>query len=92
VHGRRDLEALFGTSILKPMEVHFTLEQEAQLSKMAAEAGTNPERFVKDILVRYLDDEAQFLTAVEKGIAAAERGEFIEEEVMDERIEHMFKP
>jgi len=74
------------------MEVHFTPEQEAQLSQMAAKAGTNPERLVKDILVRYLDDEAQFLTAVEKGIAAAERGEFIEEEEMDDRIERMFKP
>ncbi len=74
------------------MEVHFTPEQEAQLSQMATKAGTNPERLVKDILVRYLDDEAQFVTAVEKGIAAAERGEFIEEEEMDDRIERMFKP
>ena len=74
------------------MEVHFTPEQEAQLSQMATKAGTNPERLVKDILVRYLDDEAQFLTAVEKGIAAAERGEFIEEEEMDVRIERKFKP
>ena len=74
------------------MEVHFTPEQEAQLSQIATKAGTNPERLVKDILVRYLDDEAQFLTAVEKGIAAAERGEFIEEEEMDDRIERMFKP
>ena len=47
---------------------------------------------VKEVLVRYLDDEAQFLAAVEKGIAAAERGEFIEEEEMDARIERMFKP
>ena len=74
------------------MEVHFTPEQEAQLSQMAAKAGTHPERLVKDILVRYLDDEAQFLPAVEKGIAAAERGEFIEEEEMDDRIKRMFKP
>jgi predicted transcriptional regulator len=28
---------------------------------------------------------------VEKGIAAAERGEFIEEEEMDARVETMFK-
>jgi predicted transcriptional regulator len=37
------------------------------------------------------DDEADFLAAVEKGIAAAERGEFIEEEEMDARVEAMFK-
>jgi predicted transcriptional regulator len=29
---------------------------------------------------------------VEKGLAAAERGEFIEEEEMDARLEAMFKP
>jgi predicted transcriptional regulator len=33
----------------------------------------------------------RFLAAVEKGMAAAERGEFIEEEEMDARIERMFK-
>jgi hypothetical protein len=38
------------------------------------------------------DDKARFLAAVEKGIAAAEGGEFIEEEEMDARIERMFKP
>jgi predicted transcriptional regulator len=74
------------------MEVHFTPEQEAQLAQMATKAGTDPERLVMNVLVRYLDDEARFLAAVEKGIAAAERGEFIEEEEMDARIERMFKP
>ncbi len=74
------------------MEVHFTPEQEARLTQIAAKAGTDPERLVKDVLIRYLDDEARFLAAVEKGIAAAERGEFIEEEEMDARIERMFKP
>jgi predicted transcriptional regulator len=33
-----------------------------------------------------------FLAAVGKGLAAAERGEFIEEEEMDARLEAMFKP
>ena len=74
------------------MEVHFTPEQETRLAQMAAKAGTNPESLVKDVLFRYLDDEARFLAAVEKGIAAAERGEFIEEEEMDARLEAMFRP
>jgi predicted transcriptional regulator len=74
------------------MEVHFTPEQEARLAQMATKAGTDPERLVKDVLVRYLNDEARFLAAVEKGVAAAERGEFIEEEEIDARIERKFKP
>ena len=72
------------------MEVHFTPEQEAQLTQIAIKSGSNPERWVKDVLVRYLDDEARFLAAVDRGLAAAERGEFIEEEAMDARMEHMF--
>jgi predicted transcriptional regulator len=75
---------------MKAMEVQLTPEQEAQLARMASKAGTNPERLAKDVLVRYLDDEAQFLAAVERGIAAAERGEFIEEEEMDASIESHF--
>jgi predicted transcriptional regulator len=37
---------------------------------------------VANVVARHLDEEAHFLAAVEKGIAAAERGEFIEEEEM----------
>jgi predicted transcriptional regulator len=73
------------------MDVHFTPEQQAQLTQIATKAGANPERLVADVDVRYLDEEARFLEAVEKGIAAAERGEFIEEEEMDARLERMFR-
>jgi predicted transcriptional regulator len=76
---------------LEAMEVHFTREQEAQLAQMATKAGTKPERLATDVLVRYLNDEARFLAAVERGIAAAGRGELFEEEEMDARIERMFE-
>jgi predicted transcriptional regulator len=46
---------------------------------------------VTNVVARYLDEEARFLAAVKKGLAAAERGEFIEEEEMDARLEAMFK-
>ena len=72
------------------MEVHFTPDQEARLAQIADNAGTNPEGLVHEVVVRYLDDEARFLSAVEKGLAAAERGEFLEEEEMDARVERMF--
>jgi len=51
---------------MKPMEVHFTPEQQAQLAQMATKAGTNPERLVTNVVVRYLDEKARFLEAVEK--------------------------
>ncbi len=73
------------------MEVHSTPDQQAQLAQMATKAGTDPERLVTDVVTRYLDEKARFIEAVEKGIAAAARGEFIEEEEMDTRIERMFQ-
>jgi predicted transcriptional regulator len=73
------------------MVVHFTREQQARLAQIATKAGTDPERVLTNVVARYLDEEARFLAAVEKGMAAAERGEFIEEEEMDARVEAMFK-
>jgi predicted transcriptional regulator len=73
------------------MNVHFTPEQESKLAQIATKTGTVPEQLVTNVVARYLDEEARFLAAVEKGIAAGERGEFIEEEEMDARIEAMFK-
>ena len=58
---------------------------------MAGESGTAPDRLVRDVVARHLDDEARFLAAVEKGLQATERGEFIEEEEMDARVERMFR-
>jgi predicted transcriptional regulator len=77
---------------LKGMEVHFSPDVETRLQQVALASGKDAEQLVKDTVARYLDEEGRFLAAVEKGIAAADRGEFIEEEEMDARLEAMFKP
>ena len=74
---------------LKTMEVSFTPEQEAQLAKIAASAGTEPERLVKEAALRLLQEDARFRAAIREGVAQADRGEFIEEEEMDARLEQM---
>jgi predicted transcriptional regulator len=71
------------------MEVRFTPEQEAQLSEMASHAGTDTEQLVKDAALRLLEQDARFRAAVREGLAQADRGEFIEEEEMEARIERM---
>ncbi len=71
------------------MEVHFTPEQEEKLSQIATHAGTDTERLVKDAALRLLEQDARFRAAVQAGIAQADRGEFIEEEEMEARIERM---
>jgi predicted transcriptional regulator len=74
------------------MEVNFTPEQEAQIAKIAASVGTDPEAIVKDATMRLLDEDARFRAAVMEGKAYADRGEFIEEEEMDARFEEMQRP
>jgi hypothetical protein len=73
------------------MEVHFTPEQEAQIAKIAATAGTDPEAVVKDATMRLLNEDARFRAAVLDAKAYAERGDFIEEEEMDARFEEMLR-
>jgi len=71
------------------MEVRFTPEQEAQLAKIATTAGTDPERLVKEAALGLLQEDSCFRAAVREGIAQADRGEFIEEDEMNARLEQM---
>jgi predicted transcriptional regulator len=73
------------------MEVHFTPEQEGQLSQIAAKSGIDAERLVRDAALRLLQEHARFRAAVQEGIAQADRGVFIEEDEMDARLEQMLR-
>ncbi len=72
------------------MEVRFTPEQEARLSKIATREGLDPEELVKDAALRLLEDDTRFRAGVRKGLEQADRGEFIEEQEMDARVKPMF--
>jgi predicted transcriptional regulator len=73
------------------MEVQFTPEQEAQLTELAVKGGTDTAQLVKQAALRLIDEDASFRAAVREGIAQADRGEFIEEEEMDARVEEMLR-
>jgi predicted transcriptional regulator len=73
------------------MEVTFTPEQEAELARIATHVGTNAEQLVKEAALRLVEEDARFRAGVRKGIEQADRGEFIEEEEMDARVERMFR-
>ncbi len=74
------------------MEVHFTPEQEARLSQLASHAGTDTELLVKNAALRLLEEAASFREGVERGIAAAERGEFVEHEEVWANVENILQP
>jgi len=69
------------------MEVHFSPEQEAQLSQIAAHAGTDTEHLVKDAALRLVDETASFRAAVREGIVQADRGELLEDDVVLQWLE-----
>ncbi len=73
------------------MDIQVDAELEAKLSLLAAQQGREARELVHDALSRYVEDETRFLEGVERGIAAADRGQFIEEEELDARVERMLK-
>jgi predicted transcriptional regulator len=73
------------------MEVHFTPEQEAQLSEIARHTGTDTERVVKEAALRLLQEDEHFRASVRKGLEQANRGQFVEEREMEARIDRMLE-
>ena len=60
------------------MEVHLSPELEDQLQRIAAEQRRNPESLVFEAVERLVRHEEWFVREVEKGLAAADKGELIE--------------
>jgi predicted transcriptional regulator len=60
------------------MEVHFNPDLQTKLSRMAAQRGLDTEALVEEAVERLVDYEQWFLAEVDKGIAAADRGELID--------------
>jgi predicted transcriptional regulator len=69
------------------MEVHFTPEQEAQLSKIASRAGKDAEHWVKDVALRAVEETTRFRMAVIEGVEQADRGELIDDDDVREWLE-----
>ena len=74
------------------MEVQFTAEQEIQLTQLARHAGkSDAVELLKDAALRLLEEDARFRAAVLEGKVYAYRGEFIEEEEMNARLEDLLR-
>ncbi len=73
------------------MHLEFTAEQESTLAEIAAHQGKPLEQILTESAALLLHEREHFLAAVDSGIEAANRGEFLEEEEMDARVEQMLK-
>ena len=72
------------------MEVHFTPDTEAQLQQFAAKEGKHAAQVVEETITRMLERRTEFLAGVERGIAAADRGELVSHEEVVQRIDKLF--
>jgi predicted transcriptional regulator len=59
------------------MEVLLSAEQEAELSQLAAQAGRRADELAREVVARYIAEEAQFRAAVQAGLDDADRGNFV---------------
>jgi predicted transcriptional regulator len=64
------------------MEVRFDPDLQAKLTRLATEQGRDTEALVVEAVKRMVSYDAWFLQEVEKGLAAADRGEFVDHEAV----------
>jgi predicted transcriptional regulator len=69
------------------MEVHFTADQEAQLSRIASRSGADAEQLVKDAGLRLVEEDRHFRAGVRRGVEQADRGELMRHDDVKARIE-----
>ncbi len=75
---------------LEGMEVDFTPELQNKLAQLAAEQGRDTKTLVQEAVERFVNHDEWFIREVEKGLAAADRGEFIEHEEIGKIIDRRY--
>jgi predicted transcriptional regulator len=74
------------------MELRLEPEKEAQLAQIAAQRGLKTDELAQQVLSRYLEDDTRFIQAVNLGLAAADRGEFVEHDEVGAKIQKILRP
>ena len=81
---------IFSRHTLKAMEVDFTPDLQAKLTRLAAEQGRDTKAIVREAVERFVDYDEWFLREVGKGLAAADRGEFVEHDDIGKLIDSRY--
>jgi len=72
------------------MEIQLTPDLQAKLARLAAERGSDTQSLVREALERFVDHDEWLLREIDKGIAAADRGEFVEHEDIGKLINRRY--
>jgi predicted transcriptional regulator len=70
--------------------VRFKPDLQAKLTRLATEQGRDSEALVVEAVERTVNYDEWFLQEVEKGLAAADRGEFVEHEDVRKLIDRRY--
>ena len=73
------------------MEVPLQPDKEARLTQIAAQKGLNPDELAQQVISRYLEDDTRFVEAVNLGLAAAERGDFVDHEDVGKKLKQILE-
>jgi predicted transcriptional regulator len=72
------------------MEVRLKPDLQAKLTRLATQQGRDSEALVVEAVERMVNYDEWFLQEVEKGLAAADRGEFVEHEDIRKLIDRRY--
>lgn len=72
------------------MEVRISPDLEAKLARLATERGQDAQSLVHEAIEKLVDYDEWFLREVESGLAAADRGEFIDHEDVGKLIDRRY--
>ncbi len=72
------------------MEVRLKPDLEAKLTRLASQQSRSSEALVVEAVERMVSYDEWFLQEVEKGLAAADRGEFVEDEDVRKLIDRRY--
>lgn len=73
------------------MTVNLPEQQERQLATLAAQTGRGTEELIQEAVAKLLAHKDWFQAQVQIGIDQIARGEFLEEDEMDARVERMLR-
>ena len=59
------------------------------MAQIAAQRGLKTDELAQQVLSHYLDDDSRFIEAVNLGLAAAERGDFVEHDEVGEKLKQI---
>jgi len=72
------------------MELRFNPDLQEKLSRIAAEQGRDSESLVVEAVESFVNHDEWFLRELEKGLAAADRGELVDHEDVKKLIDRRY--